>query len=110
MKLSDMTNLSARIQNAGTGLKEAATCLSEAVEKYIAAFKKFREVYKIYKLKRKAKKLAKKSKVQHFIIMWRGKPEILSKDGFSLMRQKGLFPLSFTAADLKKIAIYHTGK
>ncbi|MFT4223300.1 hypothetical protein [Dysgonomonas sp.] len=54
--------------------------------------------------------MAKKSKVQHFIIMWHGKPEILSKDGFTLMRQRGVFPLSFTATELKKIAIYHTGK
>lgn len=105
-----MSNLSVRIQKAGAGLKEVAAVFSEVVKKYIAAFKKFREVYKIYKLKRKANKLAKKSKVQHFIIMWRGKPEILSKDGFTLMRQKGLFPASFTATDLKKIAIYYTGK
>lgn len=105
-----MSNLSERIQNTGTGLKEAADGFCKAVEKYITAFKKFREVYKIYKLKRKADKLAKKSKVQHFIIMWHGKPEILSKDGFTLMRQRGVFPLSFTATELKKIAIYQTGK
>lgn len=72
--------------------------------------KRFIQVFCIQLMKRKANKLAKKSKVQHFIIMWRGKPEILSKDGFTLMRQKGLFPASFTATDLKKIAIYYTGK
>lgn len=72
--------------------------------------KRFIQVLSIQLMKRKANKLAKKSKVQHFIIMWRGKPEILSKDGFTLMRQKGLLPASFTATDLKKIAIYYTGK
>lgn len=72
--------------------------------------KRFLQVLKIQSMKQKANRLAKESKVQHFIIMWHGKPEILSKDGFTLMRQRGVFPLSFTATDLKRIAIYHTGK
>ncbi|MDH6309394.1 hypothetical protein M2451_002720 [Dysgonomonas sp. PFB1-18] len=76
----------------------------------MSKLKRILQVFRIQLMKRKANKLAKKSKVQHFIIMWRGKPEILSKDGFTLMRQKGVFPLSFTATELKKIAIYQTGK
>ena len=67
-------------------------------------------IFKIWLLKRKANKLARKTGVQHFIIMWKGKPEILSKDGFKLMRQNSVFPMSFTATELKKIAIHDTKK
>lgn len=102
-----MSNLSVRIQNAGTGFKEAAIGFSEAIKNCTAAIKKFREVYKIYHLKRKALKLAKKTKVDHYVIMWCGKPEVLSRDGFKYMRQRDVFPQSFTAANLKEIAIYH---
>ena len=102
-----MTNLSVKIQNAGASFKEAATGFSEAVKKYTAAFKKFSEVYKIYQLKRKASRLAKKTNVDHYVIMWRGRPEVLSRDGFKYMRQREVFPQSFTAANLKEIAIYH---
>lgn len=72
--------------------------------------RKLLQVVKIYRLKRKANKLAKRTGVQHFVIMWCGKPEILSKDGFKRMRQKRVFPLSFTAAELRKIAIHTTKK
>lgn len=63
-------------------------------------------IFKICRLKAKARKLAKTSKVDHYVIMWLGKPEILSRDGFKYLRQRGVFPLSFTAANLKEIAIY----
>lgn len=69
--------------------------------------KRLKLIINVWLLKRKTRKLAKKSGVEHFLIMWKGKPEILSKDGFKHMRQHGLFPLSFTANELKKIAIYH---
>lgn len=65
-------------------------------------------VVNVWLLKRKANKLAKKSGIQHFVVRWQGKPEILSKDGFQYLRQHGYFPLKFTATELKKIAIYHT--
>lgn len=72
--------------------------------------KRLQQIIKIWRLKRKANKLAKKNKTQYFVILWKGKPEILSKDGFKLWRQKGIFPLSFTAAELREIAIHTTKK
>lgn len=64
-------------------------------------------VWKIFRMKRKARKLAKKTCVDHFIIKWLGQPEILSYDGFTLMRQHNVFPKNFTATQLKQKAIYH---
>lgn len=69
--------------------------------------KRWIRIYKIYRLKAKARRLAKKTNVDHYVIMWLDKPEILSRDGFKYMRQRDVFPQSFTAANLKEMAIYH---
>jgi hypothetical protein len=61
----------------------------------------------IYRMKARARKLARKTGADHYIIIWRGKPEILSRDGFRYMRQRDVFPLSFTVKELKEMAIYH---
>ncbi len=61
-------------------------------------------------LKRKADKLAKKNKVQYFIVKFKGKPELITKDGFQYMRQHGIISKKVTADNLKKIALYHTSK
>ena len=73
----------------------------------MSKIKQFIAVWKIYRMKRKARQLAKKTGVDHFIIKWLGKPEILSRDGFALMRQNKVFPKNFTATQLKEKAIYH---
>jgi hypothetical protein len=70
--------------------------------------KHFIEVVTLLLLKRKANKLAQKNKVQYFIVKFRGKPELLTKDGFQYLRQHGFFSRKFTANELKKIALYYT--
>lgn len=69
--------------------------------------KTIKKIFKVWRLKRRADKLAKKTGDEYFVVMWHGKPRVLSKPQFKYLRQHGLFPLSFTAAELKKIAVYH---
>jgi len=76
---------------------------------------KIKKIYKgillfvyINLLKRKANKMYAKTGMQQFVVKWRGKIIIISKEQFKLNRQEGLFPLSFTAVNLKKIALYYT--
>lgn len=61
-------------------------------------------------MKRKADRLARKTRDQYFIVNMRGKAQIMSKKQFKYMRQRGAFPLSFTATQLKQIALYYTKK
>ena len=61
-------------------------------------------------LKRKADRLARKTRDQYFIVNLNGKAQIMSKKQFKYMRQRGAFPLSFTATQLKQIALYYTKK
>jgi len=67
-------------------------------------------ILRIFLLKRKANRLARKTGVQHFIVKFGGEVTIMSKSTFKYMRQHGYFPLSFTATELKNIALYYTKK
>ncbi len=60
--------------------------------------------------KRKAFKLHKKHNCEVFVVKFKGKILILSKYQFKQMRQHKMFPHSFTAEQLKKIALYCTPK
>ncbi|MDR2423374.1 MAG: hypothetical protein LBD59_01445 [Prevotellaceae bacterium] len=77
--------------------------LSIHIEK-IAGF-----LYIVY-LKHKADRLEKRLKTPHYIVKWCGKVIIISHAQFRYNRQKGLFPKSFTATELKAIALYCTKK
>ncbi|WP_060828080.1 hypothetical protein [Tannerella forsythia] len=61
-------------------------------------------------MKRKADRLARKTRDQYFIVNVNGNAQIMSKKQFKYMRQRGAFPLSFTATQLKQIALYYTKK
>lgn len=61
-------------------------------------------------MKRKADRLACKTRDQYFIVNVNGNAQIMSKKQFKYMRQRGAFPLSFTATQLKQIALYYTKK
>lgn len=64
--------------------------------------------YKIQKLKTQADKLHIKHNDQQFVLMFKGKLTIMSRQYFKYQRQHGQYPLSFTVADLKKISYYYT--
>lgn len=59
-------------------------------------------------MKRKADKLARQTGVQHFIIKYRGEIVFMTKRELKHFRQKGIFPKTFTATELKKHALYFT--
>ena len=65
-------------------------------------------VLRMQRLKRKANKFTAKTNIQCFIVLLKGKVTLISKPTFTKMRQKGLFPKSFTADRLKQIAFYYT--
>ena len=64
-------------------------------------------IYILY-LKHKANRLAKQTGFRHYIVKWRGRIIIISHTQFKRNRQKGLFPKSFTAVELKQICLYYT--
>ncbi len=64
--------------------------------------------YRIKRLKNKCLKAWQKTGMQFFIVKLNGKITILSKADFTLCRSKGIFPKSFTADNLKEIALYYT--
>lgn len=65
-------------------------------------------ILKIMRLKVKANLLARRSRVQYFVVPVGGKIRLISKPVFKQLRQKGVFPASFTAAELKNVALYYT--
>lgn len=70
--------------------------------------KKLLTAIQICILKFRAKRIAKKSKIPQAIVKIGGKPSIVGKDLFKVLRQKNVFPKTFTFDGLKKIAIYYT--
>jgi hypothetical protein len=65
-------------------------------------------VFKIWRLKHKANNLYKETGIQHFLVKWQGEIIIINKLQFKQKRQKGLFPITFTAVELKKVSLYYT--
>ena len=72
--------------------------------------KKIIFLFRVWNLKRTANRLAKKTGDQYFIVKLAGNISLLSKSDFTSYRQNGIFPKTYTAADLKKAALYHTKK
>jgi hypothetical protein len=70
--------------------------------------KRYLTIFKIWLLKIKANNLYKQTGVQQFIVKWYGKTIIINKAQFKQLRQKGVFPITYTAVELKKISLYHT--
>jgi methylmalonyl-CoA mutase cobalamin-binding subunit len=65
-------------------------------------------ILRIFVLKMKARRLAKKTGAQYFIVKLGGNITLLSKPAFKSMRWRGVFAKSFTATELKKVALYYT--
>jgi len=64
--------------------------------------------YKVKIAIKRAKRLAKATGRPHYVVKDRGKIVVLDKAYFKYLRQHGYFPLSITASDIKRIAIYYT--
>lgn len=62
----------------------------------------------VRRVKRKAMALHRKHNCQIFVVKVNGKLTPISRFQFKTMRQSGRFPKNFTAADLKKIALFYT--
>ncbi len=84
--------------------------MNKKIRNINARMRRFTLAIKLMVMKRKADRLARKTGKRFFIVNMGGQARILSKAQFKHMRQHGLFPLSFTAAELKKIALYDTKK
>lgn len=79
-------------------------------KKLISFFKKGYQLLAFRYIKRKAYQLHKKYDCQVFVVKYKGKITIISKYQFKKMRQKKMFPLSFTATELKSMSLYYTPK
>ena len=68
--------------------------------------KKIADAWKLRRIIKQAERLHKQGKGQQFVVNVGGKATIVSKQQFKDMRQNGLFQLSYTAKELRNIAIY----
>ena len=64
--------------------------------------------WKIKRLKKQVDRLREETGVQMFVVKWQGKMRVISKRDFKYMRQRGMFPKTFTADNLKRISLYYT--
>ena len=88
--------------------KEYFKGLAEDWLKLKSYFKKGVVVWRMGRLKRRALKLHQKHNAQFFVVKVMGRVRIISKGQFKYLRQHGKLPLSMTAVELKKMAIFYT--
>lgn len=89
-------------------IKQYLQELKQEVNTLISTIKKVLVVLAIKRLKRKALRLHKKHNCQVFVVKLNGKITVLSKYQFTQLRQRGKIKKSFTAQELKRIALYYT--
>lgn len=68
--------------------------------------KKIADAWKLRRIIKQAERLHKQGHGQQFVVNVGGNATVISKQQFKDMRQHGLFPLSYTAKELRNIAIY----
>ena|GEM_PF-1741202 len=84
--------------------------LKNECRQLVLTVKKIRKLIAFRYIKRKARRLHKKYNCQVFVVKYGKKIRIISKYQFKQMRQKKMFPKSFTASELKSISLYYTPK
>lgn len=88
--------------------KEYFKGVAEDWQKLLSYLKKGIVVWRMGRLKRRAMKLHRKHNAQFFVVKVMGRVRIISKGQFKYLRQHGKLPLSLTAVELKKMAIFYT--
>jgi hypothetical protein len=88
--------------------RERGTGNRGQANKIVNRLRRFIIIVFIFYLKRKAMRLHRKYNCQMFVVKFRGEILIISKKQFKQMRQHKLFPKTFTAENLKKIALFYT--
>ena len=68
--------------------------------------KKYVTVYRVRQLRNRAQALADRLGCQVFCVKINGRPTLLTKPAFKELRSKGFLPKSFTAVELKDIALF----
>lgn len=59
---------------------------------------------------RKARRIEKTLKTKVFVVIWGGRPRIVTSQTFKWLRQHGVISKAKTMTDLKNVSIYYTGK
>lgn len=72
----------------------------------VATLIRYREAWLLSRIIRRARIMHRNGGGQVFVVNVCGRATIISKAHFRDMRQHGQFPMSYTAADLRRIAIY----
>lgn len=67
---------------------------------------RYREAWMLNRIIRRAMIMHRNGGGKVFVVNVCGRATIITKAQFRSMRQHGQFPLSYTAADLRRIAIY----